>query len=110
MHSHPKAMRAGLPALGLHLLAMSYCAGYLTDGYVPEHWVEREQGKHKGLPQALVEAGLWERIEDGYVIHDWLDFNPSGAAVKARRAVRAEAGRKAAEVRWEKERSSNGHR
>ena len=94
LHSHPKAMQAGLPALGLHLLAMSYSAGYLTDGFVPDGWVEREQGRTKGLPDRLVEAGMWHRIEGGYIIHDWLDYNPSKAEVNARREARAEAGRK----------------
>ena len=100
LHSHPKAMQAGLPALGLHLLAMSYSAGYLTDGFVPDGWVEREQGRTKGLPNRLVEAGMWHRIEGGYIIHDWLDYNPSRAEVIERREARASAGRKGAEARW----------
>jgi hypothetical protein len=34
MHSHPKSRIAGLEAMGLGLLAGTYCTDYLTDGAV----------------------------------------------------------------------------
>lgn len=90
-HAHHKAAMAWQTrgALGLHLLAMSYCAGLLTDGFVHEAFVigklpqRREREK---LTAALIDAGLWEHAEGGYRIHDWLNYNPSRQQIHKRRA------------------------
>ena len=95
LHSHPKARRAGLPALGLHLLALSYCGAYLTDGFVDQPWLdERLRGRERRLPGQLVDAGLWEPAEGGFLVHDFLDLNPSREEIERRRRDRADAGRK----------------
>lgn len=82
LHNHPKALSAGLPALGLHLLALSFCACYLTDGFVPNTWIKAR----RKLAEKLVLAGLWERAEDGYQIHHYLEYNPSRKDVETERA------------------------
>ncbi len=98
-HAHRKAMkawRAHPRALGLHMLAMSYCAGHLTDGLVDDEFVEEKIPAKRERDQAtnaLVEAELWGREEDGWRIHDWLDFNPSRADTLDKR--QKEADRKA---------------
>ncbi len=98
-HSHRKAKRAwrGHPrALGLHLLAMSYCAGQLTDGLVDDEFVEEKIPKaaeRAAATSALVEAGLWDRESDGWRIHDWLLYNASREDTLAKR--RKDADRKA---------------
>ncbi len=92
-HAHRKATKAwrGHPrALGLHLLAMSYCAGHLTDGLVDDEFVDEKIPQPRERQQAtaaLVDAELWVREDDGWRIHDWLDFNPSKADVEASRGV-----------------------
>lgn len=73
-HSHPKARKAGLEAVGLWTLAGSHCMAYLTDGFVAEWWV-REKPKGLALAKRLVSAGLW-RVgecdgEKGFWFHDW---------------------------------------
>jgi hypothetical protein len=84
-HAHRKAKRAwkGHPrALGLHLLAMSYCAGQLTDGLVDDEFVDEKLPSKKEREQvtdALVAAELWVREDDGWRINDWLEYNPSRA-------------------------------
>ncbi len=99
-HAHrkaTKAWRAHPRALGLHLLAMSYCAGHLTDGLVDDEFVEEKipQARERDqVTSALVDAELWTRVDDGWLIHDWLDFNPSRADTLEKR--RKEADRKAA--------------
>jgi hypothetical protein len=98
-HAHRKATKAwrGHPrALGLHLLAMSYCAGHLTDGLVDDEFVEEkipQTRERSAATDALVDAELWEREDTGWRIHDWLDFNPSKADTLAKR--QKEADRKA---------------
>mgnify|MGYP003619309605 CR=1 FL=1 len=39
LHSHPKARRAGLTAVGLWAMSGSYCMSYKTDGFIPEWFV-----------------------------------------------------------------------
>lgn len=90
-HAHRKAKRAWKSprALGLHLLAMSYCAGMLTDGFVDDEFIEEKMPRgveRKAATDALVSAGLWERSEDGWQIHDWLEYNPSRASIEEKRA------------------------
>lgn len=91
LHAHRKVMRAwraNQRALGLHLLALSYCAGQLTDGFVDEEFVaEKIPGprERERTVNALVVAGLWSHEPGGWRIHDWLDFNPSREATLAKR-------------------------
>ena len=83
MHDHPKVLKAwnaSPRALGLHLLAMSYCGAHLTDGFVPDDYVLtlfRNVRDRNEATSTLVGCGLWRREPDGYRINDWLDYNPS---------------------------------
>ncbi len=82
-------------ALGLHLLALSWCSDKLTDGVVPRSQPARLIGAPvDNLIEELMRVGLWERHKRGYLIHDFLDYNPSKAQVEALRAVKSEAGRR----------------
>lgn len=95
LHGHPKAAKAGLEALGLHLLAMSHCAAYGTEGHVdPEFPKGKAAGKSKGLVRRLVDSGLWEENGTGWVIHDWLDYNPTNEQSRALSEARAQAGKR----------------
>lgn len=83
LHSHPKRWHVGNAALGLHVLALSYCGDQLTDGRVPERWA-RQQQEAEEIAE-LCTAGFWSADEDGFVIHDFLDYNPSREQVLAER-------------------------
>jgi hypothetical protein len=118
-HAHPKvqlAWHAHRASIGLHLLALSHSAAYLTDGHVSETFAKGQipgAAERRRAVGALVNAGLWERTDSGWMIHDYLDFNESRAEVLARRSEqagsRSEAGRKGARKRWEPELgSTNG--
>lgn len=99
LHSHPKARQAGLAAMGLWTMAGSYCAAYLTDGFVPSSFV---RGFDNGFRSAnkLVEVGLWVRAENedgqsGYSFHDWGDHgNPTAEEIKRYRKAAAERQRR----------------
>jgi len=75
-HGNPKVMAAGLPALGLYALGLSYSADQLTDGQVPRKLVTGWPGWSAAARQ-LVEVGLWETTEGGWQVHDYCDWNPS---------------------------------
>jgi hypothetical protein len=98
--AHKKARKAGLEALGLHLRALSN-AGKELDDHVDREWV-RERGGPKGekLAQQLVEARLWETNGDGWIIHDFFDFNPTREEWDTDRAKRSNAAKRAASARW----------
>lgn len=84
--NHAWALHRG--ALGLHLLGMSYCADQLTNGVVHDWFVAQKlphSRERRAIVTALVNAGLWEPVDDGYQIHDWLDFNPSREQIEQRR-------------------------
>ena len=91
---HPKVQDVELAPIGLHVLALSYCADNLTDGRVPDGWVRRQVMGDTAIPEALVDAGLWDHDDDGYSVHDYLDYNPSRAEVEAKRDVARERMRK----------------
>jgi hypothetical protein len=100
LHEHQKAHRAGPEALGLWVLAGSYCGDNLNDGFVPERalvrWVP-SQSKGRRLAARLVDAGLWEPGtrdgERGWWFHDWPEYQMTRAQVEERRKQKAEAGR-----------------
>ena len=120
-YDHPKVASLPpeymLPCIGLHLLVLCYCNRNLTDGFIPAPQIDRlggdlrqllPQGTSEPLVNALLEVGLWEPDPDGrhgYVIHDYLDYNPSKRhAIAHRRRVaseRSRAGKLGNSKRWE---------
>lgn len=111
LHSHPKADDAGLAALGLWALALSYCCDHLTDGHVSRDRLAKLAGKAPWLKLAgdLCSAKLWHAADercknkscddlrrpgDGFRFHDWADHQPLRADVEAERARKQEAGRR----------------
>lgn len=89
-HAHPKVRRAWREprALGLHVLAMSYVAKYELDGRVPVEFIEdniQDPEERDRVTTSLIEAALWRRDGEDYVIHDYLDYNPSRAESESKR-------------------------
>ena len=74
---HPKALEAGPLACWLYVCGIAYSNRYLTDGFIPERQVSRlsECRKPFALASVLVSVGLWERVENGYQIHDYLEYD-----------------------------------
>lgn len=83
-HGHPKVMDLSLEAVGLWSLAGSWCAKYLTDGFVPERTIRR-LGGGPDLASELYTAGLWEIGDGGWQFKDWTDYQPSKVEVEAER-------------------------
>src|SRR5215207_7543240 len=88
-----RALRRSRSAIALHVLGITYACDQLTDGFVDDDFVletlpdplEREEALG-----VLIEAGLWVEAVDGFVIHDYLDYNPPASAVLERRRNDAE--------------------
>jgi hypothetical protein len=93
--NHPKVNRAGNAAAGLWVRCGTYCAQYLTDGHIPLE-VAGQFGNRKEI-EALLDAGLWVQNGDGYVMPDYLEYNPSREETLTKRE--AERVRKAGGIR-----------
>lgn len=104
LHRHRKARQAKLEAMGLWVLALSFCADNLTDGVILDDEVaslcDGRRAVASKLADRLVTVGLWHRVDGGYLFHDWAQYQPTRASVQAERARKAEAGRRGAESRW----------
>lgn len=119
-YEHPKFAVAGTHAEHLWLRALAWCNHHLTDGYITSTAVERlavdlcaiETELNNGHPvtatylaDQLVLAGCWRRRRGGgYIVHDYLSYQPSAADVDGKRIAlhgkRREAGLKGAAARW----------
>jgi hypothetical protein len=105
--SHPKVVAAGADGVALDVAGMCYAARFATDGYVPAALIGAlcpPIADPEAIAGRLVEVGRWHApdhdcpdcmaITDGWVIHDFLEYNPSAVTQEDRRRKRAEAGRK----------------
>lgn len=80
--THPKIIGLSTRAFRVHVEALVYCARHLTDGIVPK----AAQKCTKSVREELQNAGLWAVDEVGNVIiHDFLEWNPSAASIRAKR-------------------------
>ena len=116
--THPKILIAGglikgefgaLRAFWLYVAALGFAREHLTDGFIPDEFVQT-----CGLvltPQAVANVlcsrrvGLWRKVRGGYQIHDYLDYNKKSSTIKEIRAKWRE--RKAAQRAGANGRSSN---
>lgn len=106
LHDHRKARAAKKAAIGVWVLAGSWCMDNLTDGFVPEDVLPRWGTRADAAK--LVEAGLWvistRNGEKGWQFHDWDRFQPSAAVTEQIRVKEAEAGVRGNHKRWHKDR------
>lgn len=115
---HPKIIEVGPLGMALHTAAICYCARYLTDGFVPAAMITRlinldgiqtinngvsNAVTHKEVIDNLTRVGLLEVVQGGYMIHDFLKYNPKGEDVKRERAENA-----ARQAAWKAKHGSNG--
>jgi hypothetical protein len=82
-------------AVGLNTLAWSWSNDQLTDGEIPKNLPTKLVGVPvDNLVAELLRVGLWEPHPKGYLIHDFLDYNPSREEVLSKKAMRSEAGKR----------------
>jgi hypothetical protein len=89
--SHRKVALLSDRAFRLYVSALCWCSENLTEGVIAERelpFVARLRGVKKAATE-LEAAGLWDRAEDGWRVHDYLEYNPDRARVKADRESNA---------------------
>jgi len=96
---NPKVQTAGPLGMALYLAGLIYANTNLTDGFIVESMLPvlcgmAYQTPNKGWAQVLVKLNLWEKVEGGYQIHDFLEFNKSREQIKILNKQRAENGAK----------------
>ena len=89
-HDHPKIEALSSDAYRAFIGGLCYCARFLTDGHIPPARV-KQLGRTAAVRE-LEQVGLWDRNGDGVHVHDYLEYQPSSAAILAKRA--AESARK----------------
>lgn len=100
---HPKLLTLKLKrsygALALWPEALAYAAHHLTDGWIPVGW-PLMRGYLEEHCEQLADAGLWIPLvygdEDGWLIKDWEDYQPT----REQWMAVSEQRRKAAQKRW----------
>jgi hypothetical protein len=98
---HPKFIRAarsgGSAALHLWLALSTWCSRHLSDGEVPHDMIESVGGPRgakvrekafRALTDALL---LLRRVDGGYTVVDYLQYNPSRTQVLEQRRRKAES-------------------
>lgn len=105
-NEHPKMAKVGAIGWGIWLAGLAYCNRNLTDGFIPYaiaeslggSWrvrTELEDGRvmvstishGSGMSgqdmttgwviDLLVSSGLWDEVKDGYLVHDFDQYQPS---------------------------------
>lgn len=97
---HPKIIRAGYDGAGLHAIIMCLAKRAESDGWVDRIVLTGRYGASVELIDRLVDLDLLESDGDAVRPDGWLDRNPSQAAIAARRAAKAEAGRRGNHEKW----------
>lgn len=93
---HPKVIAVGPLGMALHVAATCYAAKYLTDGFIPKNVINRlisfdgitidgNVVSNASIVALLIENGLFDNAPGGYMVHDYLKYNPSKEDVLAAR-------------------------
>jgi hypothetical protein len=81
---HEKVISAGNEAAGAWWRMGCWSSAHLTDGRIPSGIAALIAGRAEVL-DALVSVRLLDRVGDDFEIHNYLRWNPSAKAVKAKR-------------------------
>jgi len=80
---HPKVLQLKRADRWAWLEILEYCAAYQTGGHIPNAIQDVVPHATPALVEKCVQAGLLDRFptgspgsQNGYQVHDWLDYNP----------------------------------
>ena len=77
-------------SVGVYCMALSLCGDRLTDGFVPRRAMLSNIGATPEQVQALVDEGMLEEVEEGWLIHDYAEHNRTKEQVLHARKKSAE--------------------
>lgn len=94
-----KVRKAGGDGVLLYLYGLIHCNTNLTDGYIdevylPQLYADAFCKRQKATLNKLLEVGLWIKVDGGYQVNDFLEYNLTKEEVEKRRKAKVEAGRK----------------
>jgi len=94
-----KIQKAGALGMALYLAGLIHCNTNLTDGFIdedvlPSLYGMTFQSKRNRSAEKLVELKLWHKVQGGYEVNDFLDFNRSKDQIEVIKQKRAESGSK----------------
>lgn len=89
-----KFVNAGPGPSWLWICGLAYCQEGLTDGFIPDEAIDYLGVKGaRSLVKHLVSAGLWDVVDGGWQVHDYLEHNKSAAEMRLIFQERRKAGR-----------------
>ena len=77
-------------SVGVYCMALSLCGDRLTDGFVPRRAMLSNIGATPEQVRALVDEGMLEEVEEGWLIHDYTAHNRTKEQVLHARKKSAE--------------------
>lgn len=94
---NPKVLAGDIETSWFYVCALTHCAEQLTDGFIADSAVP-VIAPHVIAPQDVaercVQLGMFTRVTNGFLVPDFLDFNPSRAEVVEKREKDRERQRK----------------
>ena len=90
---HPKARKAGLEAWGFFVAAIVYSNKHLKDGFIARECLDDVWpwgGKLERIAQRLAQVELFDVVDGGWRIHNYLKYQRSRDEILAQRAADAE--------------------
>ncbi len=94
---HVKAIRAGNSALGAWVRIGAWCAAHESDGVIPCEVALLMASKEELA--SLHDAGFLHNGPHGYVLHDYLKYNPSHAELEDKRSAYSDRQKRHRETR-----------
>lgn len=73
---HPKIMALTDAEFRAWASALAYSQMYRTSGHIQKTSLQSIPRATPKIAASLVNAGLWHNNDDGWVIHDWDEYNP----------------------------------
>lgn len=89
---HPKVRGLSDASFRLYICAICWSNLHMTDGKIPGAQLRfvSDVRAPKQRADELVTAGLWDITDDGWQIHDYLEYQPSAEKVRRERVLKAE--------------------
>ena len=88
-----KFVQAGPAPAWLWVCGLAYCQEGLTDGFIPSEAIDYLGVKNaKNLAVRLEVARLWEKVDGGWQIHDYLEHNKPASEIRRVTKLRADGG------------------